>query len=345
MLIKIKKKFFSQKNIITIRDSLKLAMVEEMHRDKSVFLMGEEVGEYQGAYKISKGMIDIFGHKRVIDTPITEMGFTGLACGSAFMDTRPILEFMTWNFALQGICQIINSAAKTLYMSAGDIHCPIVFRGLNGPAASVAAQHSQCLASMLSNIPGLKVVAPYDAYDCKFLLKASIRDNNPVCFLENELMYSREFEVGEDFYDEENVYEIGKAKIMREGTDCTVVAFSRMVGEALKAADVLEKEGVSVEVINLRTIRPLDRESIINSVKKTNRLVTIEDGYPTCGIGAEIISCVMESPAFDFLDAPARRVTSWDIPLPYAKQMEQATLPQVDNIVRAVRGTLEGVKL
>ena len=230
-------------------------------------------------------------------------------------------------------------------MSGGDIACPIVFRGLNGPAASVAAQHSQCFASVLSNVPGLIVVSPYDAYDCKGLLKASIRDNNPVCFLENELMYSREFEVGKDFWDEDLVYELGKAKIMKEGKHVTICAFSRMVGEALKAAEELEKDGIHAEVINLRTIKPLDREAIIKSVMKTNRLVTIEDGYPTCGVGSEIVSTIMESPAFDYLDAPVQRVTAWDVLLPYAKNLEQATIPQVKNIVKAAKNTLKGVKL
>ena len=307
---------------MSIREALKIAMVEEMEKDERVFLMGEEVGSYQGAYKVSKGMLDIFGPERVIDTPITENGFTGMGCGAANVGLKPIIEFMTWNFALQSMSHILNSAAKTHYMSGGDVTTPVVFRGLNGPAASVAAQHSQCFASWLSNIPGLIVISPYDAYDCKGLLKAAIRNENPVCFLENEIMYSREFEVGEDFWDKDFVLEIGKAKVEKKGKDCTIVSFSRMVGESLKAAKELENEGVNVEVINLRTIKPMDRKTIIDSVKKTNRLVTVEDGYPSHGVGAEICAMIMETQAFDYLDAPVERVTAWDVPLGYAKELE-----------------------
>ena len=320
-------------------------MVEEMKRDQKVFLIGEEVAQYHGAYKVSKGMIDIFGPDRVVDTPITENGFTGLAVGASNMGLRPICEFMTWNFALQSISHLSNSCAKTLYMSGGEISSPIVFRGLNGPAASVAAQHSQCLASVLSNIPGMIVLSPYDAYDCKGLLKAAIRDDNPVCFLENELMYSREFAVGNDFWDDEFIIPIGQAKIETQGKHVTIVSYSRMVGECIKAAEALKKEGIEAEVINLRSIKPLDRKTIIDSVKKTSRLVTVEDDYPHCGVGAEIVSTIMESPAFNWLDAPVQRVTAWDIPLPYAKNLETATLPQVENIVKAVKNTLQGVKL
>lgn len=338
-------KNFSGKQKISIRKSLRLAMEEEMERNPNVILIGEEVGQYKGAYKISEGMLEKFGSDRVIDTPITEAGFTGLAVGASLNGVVPIVEFMTWNFALQAIDHIVNSCAKIRYMSGGDIHGSIVFRGLNGPAASVAAQHSQCFAAWFSNVPGIHVVAPYDSYDCKTLLKSSIRSKTPVAFLENELMYSREFEVDEIFFDKEHLAPIGKARIMREGSHCTVVAFSRMVGESLLAAEVLEKEGISVEVINLRTIKPLDRESIIKSVMKTGRLVAVEDGYPTSGVTAEILSVIMESPAFDYLDAPAQRVTAWDVPLPYAKNLETAALPQVENIIKAIRNTLIGHKL
>ena len=333
---------FAEKTKVSIRQALKLAMEEEMERDPAVFLIGEEVAQYQGAYKISAGMLQKFGPERVVDTPITEAGFTGLAVGASLNGTKPIVEFMTWNFALQAIDHIVNSCAKIRYMSGGDLYGQIVFRGLNGPAASVGAQHSQCFAAWYSNIPGLKVVSPYDAYDCKMLLKASIRDNAPVVFLENELMYSREFEVDQDFFDPEKIEPIGKAKIMRQGTDCTVISFSRMVGECVEAANQLAEEGISVEVINLRTIRPLDRETIIKSAIKTGRVVAVEDGYPQSGVTAEIISTIVESPAFDYLDAPPERVTAWDIPLAYAKTLESATVPQIENIVKAVKKTLIG---
>jgi pyruvate dehydrogenase E1 component beta subunit len=345
MIKKVLKNFSTNPTVINCRDAIRQAMVEEMKRDSNVFLIGEEVGQYHGAYKVSKGMIDLFGPERVVDTPITENGFTGLAIGASNMGLRPICEFMTWNFALQSISHISNSCAKTFYMSAGEISSPIVFRGLNGPAASVAAQHSQCLASLLSNIPGLIVLAPYDADDCKGLLKSAIRDNNPVCFLENELMYSKEFTVGPDFWSEEFLIPIGQAKVETQGKHVTIVSYSRMVGECIKAAEELKKQGIEAEVINLRSIKPLDRKTIIESVKKTGRLVTVEDDYPQSGVGAEIVSTIMESPAFNWLDAPVERVTAWDVPLAYAKNLETATLPQVENIIKAVKNTLKGVKL
>lgn len=320
-------------------------MIEEMKRDPKVFLIGEEVGQYQGAYKVSKGMLDIFGPERVVDTPITETSMTGLSCGAANMGLRPILEFMNMDFALQAFSQIVNSCAKNLYLTAGEIKSPIVFRGLNGPGVAVSVQHSQCLAAMFTNIPGLIVLSPYTAYDCKGLLKAAIRSDNPVVFLENEIMYGREFEVSDDFYDEEFIIPIGKAKIERPGKHVTITSYSRMVGECLKAAEELAKEGIDAEVINLRSLKPLDRETIINSIKKTGRLVTVEDGSPQSGIGAEVITLAIESPAFDYLDAPPQRVTAWDIPIPYAPAMEAATLPQVHNIVQAVKKTIEGATL
>jgi len=335
---------FADKQKVTVRKALRMAMEEEMERDKNVILIGEEVGQYKGAYKISEGMLEKFGPERIIDTPITEAGFTGLAVGASLNGVVPIVEFMTWNFALQSIDHIVNSCAKIRYMSGGDLHGRIVFRGLNGPAASVAAQHSQCFAAWFSNIPGLNVVSPYDSFDCKTLLKASIRSNTPTVFLENELMYSREFEVEDNFNNPDLIEPIGKARIMREGTHVSVIAFSRMVGESLIAAEQLAKEGISVEVVNLRTIKPLDRDTIIKSVMKTGRVVAVEDGYPTSGVTAEILSIIMESPAFDYLDAPAQRVTAWDIPLPYGKVLETAALPQVENIKKAIRNTLVGFK-
>lgn len=316
--------------IITVREALREAMAEEMRNDENVFIMGEEVGEYQGAYKITQGLLDEFGPNRVIDTPITEHGFAGLAIGAAFAGLRPIVEFMTFNFAMQAIDQIINSAAKTNYMSGGQVRCPIVFRGPNGAAARVAAQHSQCYAAWYSHIPGLKVVAPYSASDAKALLKAAIRDPNPVIFLENEIAYGQSFEM------EEEEVAIGKGKIVREGSDVTITAFSYQVKNALEAAFELDKMGISVEVIDLRTIRPLDEELIINSVKKTNRLVTIEEGWGFAGVGASIIALVIEQ-AFDYLDAPPARVTAKDVPLPYAANLEKLALPSVDDIIDKVR--------
>lgn len=330
---------------VTIREALKQAMSEEMRRDKRVFLIGEEVGQFQGAYKVSKGMLEEFGPERVVDTPISEIGFTGIASGASMKGLIPIVEFMTWNFALQATDHIYNSSAKTRYMSGGRVGGGIVFRGLNGPGASVGAQHSQCFASALSNVPGLIVISPYDAYDMKFLLKAAIRCGNPVAFLENEFTYGYKFDVGEDFYDTEKIFPIGKARVMREGRHVTITAFSRMVSVALKAAEELAKEGIETEVINLCTIKPLDRETIIKSVMKTGRLVTVEDGYPFSGVGSEIVATIMESPAFDYLENPVERITAWDIPLPYGAPIEEMTLPQVHNIVKGVHKVLQGAKL
>ena len=326
---------------LSIRDALRSAMREEMERDEKVFLMGEEVGVYQGAYKVSGDLHQQFGDARVLDTPITEHGFTGIAVGASMAGLRPILEYMTWNFALQAVDQIVNSCAKGRYMSAGDLKCPIVFRGLNGPAAAVAAQHSQCFAQMYANIPGLRVVSVYDSEDARGMLKSAIRDPNPVIFLENELMYGKSFQVTDEMMDPEYLVSLDKAKVMREGTDVTITAFSRMVGLALEAAEELEKQGISAEVINLRTIKPLDRATIIQSVRKTHRLVSVEDGYPQHGVGAEIMAMAFES-LFDELDAPVERVSAWDIPLPYARHLEYASLPQRDNIIQAAAKTYEG---
>lgn len=345
MLRTLARKFSATPKKIAYRDALKTALIEEMHRDSDVFVIGEEVGRFNGAYKVTKGMFEIFGPDRVIDTPITEAGFTGISIGAANMGLRPVVEFMNMDFALQSYSHLVNSCAKNLYLTAGEIKSPIVFRGLNGPGVSVSVQHSQCLAAMLSNIPGMVVLSPYSAYDCKGLLKSAIRSNDPVCFLENEFMYGREFEVNDDFFDEEFLIPIGKAKVERQGRDVTITSYSRMVGECLKAAEELAKEGIDVEVINLRSIKPLDRKAIIESVKKTGRLVSVEDGTPQSGVGAEILGTIMESPAFDYLDAPAQRVTTWDIPIPYAPKLEAATLPQVQNIVKAVKNTLKGVNL
>jgi pyruvate dehydrogenase E1 component beta subunit len=318
---------------ITLRDALRDAMAEEMRRDEKVFLIGEEVAQYQGAYKISQGLLEEFGDKRVIDTPITEHGFAGLSVGAAMAGLRPITEFMTFNFAMQAIDQIINSAGKTLYMSGGQVHCPIVFRGPNGAAARVAAQHSQDYASWYGHVPGLKVIAPYSAEDAKGLLKSAIRDPNPVIFLENEILYGQSFELPDD---EDLLVPIGKAKVEREGSDVTIVSYSIMVGKALHAAEKLAEDGIDAEVINLRTIRPLDTEAIIRSLAKTNRMVTVEEGWAFAGIGAEIMAVVMEQ-GFDLLDAPIRRVNAVDAPLPYAANLEHAALPQVEQIVEAGR--------
>lgn len=313
----------------TVREALRDAMAEEMRRDDNVFLMGEEVAQYQGAYKVSQGLLDEFGPRRVIDTPITEMGFAGLATGAAFKGLRPIVEFMTFNFSMQAIDHIINSAAKTLYMAGGQLGCPIVFRGPNGAAARVGAQHSQCYASWYAHVPGLKVVAPWSAADAKGLLKAAIRDPNPVVFLENEILYGQSFDVPDD---PDFVIPIGKAKVERVGTDVTLTAYSRMVGVALEAADVLAAQGISAEVINLRSIRPLDVATILESVKKTNRIVSVEEGWPVAGIGSEISAVVTEL-AFDWLDAPVRRVTGADVPMPYAANLEKLALPDIAQIV------------
>ncbi len=318
---------------MTVREALREAMVVEMRADKDVFLMGEEVAQYQGAYKISQGMLDEFGPRRVIDTPITEHGFTGMAVGAAMNGLKPILEFMTFNFAMQAIDQIINSAAKTLYMSGGQMGAQIVFRGPNGAAARVAAQHSQCFASWYAHCPGLKVVAPWSAADAKGLLRAAIRDPNPVIFLENEILYGHSFEVPED---EDFILPIGKAKVEREGSDVTIISFSIMVDTALKAAEALAEQGISAEVINLRTIRPLDIETIATSVKKTSRVVSLEEGWPFAGIGAEIIAVVTEH-CFDWLDAPPARVAGVDVPMPYAANLEKLALPQPEWVVDAVK--------
>ena len=318
---------------VTVREALRDAMAEEMRNDKSVFLMGEEVAQYQGAYKVSQGLLEEFGEKRVIDTPITEHGFAGLGVGAAFGGLKPIVEFMTFNFAMQAIDQIINSAAKTHYMSGGQMTCPIVFRGPNGAASRVAAQHSQCYASWYAHVPGLKVVAPWNAADAKGLLKAAIRDPNPVIFLENELLYGQSFDVPDD---PDFILPIGKAKIERPGKDVTITAFSIMVGKALQAADELAKHGIEAEVINLRSLRPFDTETIVNSVKKTNRLVSVEEGWAFAGIGSELAALMMER-AFDWLDAPVKRVAGLDVPLPYAANLEKMALPQSDNIVEAAR--------
>ncbi|MBL6781180.1 MAG: pyruvate dehydrogenase complex E1 component subunit beta [Candidatus Puniceispirillum sp.] len=325
---------------LTVRESIRDAMAEEMRRDENVFIMGEEVAEYQGAYKVTQGLLDEFGSKRVIDTPITEQGFAGLGVGAAFGELRPIVEFMTFNFAMQAIDQIINSAAKTLYMSGGQMGCPIVFRGPNGAASRVAAQHSQCFASWYAHCPGLKVVAPYSAADAKGLLKAAIRDPNPVIFLEHEVLYGQSFDVPDD---DDWIVPIGKANILRSGSDVTIVAFSIMVGRALEAADRLAEQGISAEVIDLRSIRPLDSATIVESVKRTSRLVTCEEGLPFAGIGAEIAMQVMEQ-AFDWLDAPIARVTGKDVPMPYAANLEALALPQIDDIVAAARSTCDGFK-
>mmetsp|Transcript_5134 Transcript_5134/g.12933 ORF Transcript_5134/g.12933 Transcript_5134/m.12933 type:complete len:346 (+) Transcript_5134:285-1322(+) len=313
---------------MTVRDALNSAMDEEMARDDSVFVLGEEVGEYQGAYKITKGLLQKYGPERVRDTPITEIGFTGIACGAAMAGIRPIVEFMTFNFSLQAIDHVINSAAKTLYMSAGGISCPIVFRGPNGAAMGVGAQHSQCFASWYSSIPGLKVLAPYDSEDARGLMKAAIRDNDPVCVLENEMMYGVDFPIAPEVADKDFVVPIGKAKIMKEGSDVTLVSFSKQVGECLKAAEELKEAGINAEVINLRTLRPLDEDTIVASVKKTHRLVCVEEGWPQCGIGSEIMSIAMER-CFDDLDAPVERITGADIPMPYAENLEALALPKV----------------
>ncbi|CAM3183226.1 pyruvate dehydrogenase complex E1 component subunit beta [Asticcacaulis taihuensis] len=318
---------------ITVRDALRDAIAEEMRRDDKVFLMGEEVAQYQGAYKVSRNLLEEFGDRRVIDTPITEMGFAGIGSGAAMAGLKPIIEFMTFNFAMQAIDHIINSSAKTLYMSGGQIKSSIVFRGPNGAASRVAAQHSHDYSSWYANVPGLKVIAPYDAADAKGLLKAAIRDPNPVVFLEHEMMYGNEFDIPEI---EDFVLPIGKAKIQKEGKDVTIVAHSRMVGFALKAAEQLAAEGIDAEVVNLRTLRPLDTDTVVASVRKTNRLVTVEEGWGPCGIGAEVAARVTTE-AFDDLDAPPARVHQEDVPMPYAANLEAMTVPSVEKIIAAVK--------
>nr|XP_055074006.1 pyruvate dehydrogenase E1 component subunit beta, mitochondrial [Misgurnus anguillicaudatus] len=325
---------------VTVRDALNQAMDEELERDERVFLLGEEVAQYDGAYKVSRGLWKKYGDKRIIDTPITEMGFAGIAVGAAMGGLRPICEFMTFNFSMQAIDQVINSAAKTYYMSAGFQSVPIVFRGPNGASAGVAAQHSQCFAAWYGHCPGLKVVSPWSAEDARGLLKSAIRDDNPVVFLENELMYGVPFEMSEEVLSKDFLVPIGKAKIERQGNHVTIVSHSRMVGLCLDAAAVLAKEGIECEVINLRTIRPLDTETIDASIMKTNHLVTVEGGWPQFGVGSEILARIMEGPAFNYLDAPAVRVTGVDIPMPYAKILEDNSVPQIKDIIFSVKKTL-----
>ncbi len=324
---------------LTVREALREAMTEEMRANPEVFVMGEEVAEYNGAYKVTQGLLAEFGEKRVIDTPITEHGFAGLGVGAAFAGLTPIIEFMTFNFAMQAMDQIVNSAAKTNYMSGGQVRCPIVFRGPNGAASRVGAQHSQCYAAWYGSIPGLKVISPYSAADCKGLLKAAIRDPNPVIFLENEITYGLSFE--ED-YDDDHLVEIGKAKVLREGKDVTIIAFSLVVKYALEAAEILASKGIDAEVIDLRTIRPIDRKTIVESVKKTSRCVTVEEGFPFASVGSEIASILMEE-AFDYLDAPVKKLASVDAPLPYAANLEKLALPKTENIVAAVEEICRGI--
>lgn len=317
----------------TVREALRDAMAEEMRRDDSVFVMGEEVGEYQGAYKVTQGLLDEFGPRRIVDTPITEHGFAGLGVGAAFAGLRPIVEFMTFNFAMQAIDHLINSAAKTRYMSGGQMASPIVFRGPNGPASRVGAQHSQDYASWYAHIPGLIVIAPYSAADAKGLLKAAIRDPNPVIFLENEMLYGKTFDVPEL---DDHVVPIGKARVLKEGRDVTLVSHSHGLIYCLDAAAQLAEEGIDAEIIDLRTLRPLDIDTIVASVKKTNRLVTVEETWPVCGIGAEIAATV-QAKAFDYLDAPILRVTQKDVPMPYAANLEKLALPSAADVVEAVK--------
>ena len=318
---------------ITVREALRDAMAEEMRIDKDIFVMGEEVAEYQGAYKVTQGLLDEFGKKRVIDTPITEYGFAGIGCGAAMAGLKPIVEFMTFNFAMQAIDHIINSAAKTLYMSGGQMRCPIVFRGANGVASRVGAQHSQDYSAWYAAVPGLKVIAPYSASDAKGLLKAAIRDPNPVVFLENEILYGKSFPVPET---DDHIIPIGKANVRQEGTDVTIVSYSRGI-QYVENADIdLKQMGISAEIIDLRTLRPLDMETILTSIRKTNRLVVVEEGWPTCSIGSEICSSVT-SLAFDELDAPPLKVSGADVPMPYAANLEALALPSTNQIVDAVK--------
>lgn len=326
---------------LTVRDALNQAMDEEMARDERVFLLGEEVALYNGAYKVSRGLYDKYGARRVVDMPITEAGFAGIAVGAAMAGLRPICEFMTFNFSMQAIDQVVNSAAKTLYMSGGKVPVPIVFRGPNGAAAGVAAQHSQCFAAWYGSVPGLKVVSPYSAEDAKGLLKAAIRDPNPVIFLENEILYGQAFDVDPAVHSADFVLPLGSAKIERAGEHITIVAHSRAVALALEAAQQLQAEhGVAAEIINLRTIRPLDLPSIIASVRKTGHLVTVEAGWPMFGVGAEIAAQIGESEAFDYLDAPVLRVTGADVPMPYAQSLEERALPTAASIVRTALKSL-----
>ena len=321
---------------MTVREALRDAMAEEMRANDRVFLMGEEVAQYQGAYKVSQGLLDEFGEKRVVDTPITEHGFTGLAVGAAFAGLNPIVEFMTFNFAMQAMDHLINSAAKTLYMSGGQMTCPIVFRGPNGAAARVAAQHSQDYAAWYAHVPGLKVVQPYSAADAKGLLKAAIRDPGPVIFLENEILYGKSFEVPKM---DDWIVPIGKAKVARPGNDITIVSFGIGMTYAMDAAERLAGEGIDAEVIDLRTLRPMDIPAVVESVKKTNRCVTVEEGWPVCSIGSELAARIMTG-AFDYLDAPVRRITGKDVPMPYAANLEKLALPNVDEVVEAAKSVL-----
>lgn len=326
---------------MTIRDALNSAIDDEIRLNENVFVMGEEVAQYDGAYKVTKNLHKKWGDKRVIDTPITEMGFAGIAVGAAFAGLRPICEFMTFNFAMQAIDQILNSAAKSHYMSAGDVTCPIVFRGPNGPAAGVAAQHSICFAAWYGHNPGLKVISPYSGEDYRGLFKAAVRDNDPVVFLENELAYGNPCELSDEAMDENFVLPIGKAHVEKEGSDVTIVSFSKHVAVCLDAAHELKEQyGVDAEVINLRTIRPLDMETVANSVKKTNHLLTVEGGWPQSGVGSEVITRIVESDAFDYLDAPPMRVTQADVPMPYAANLEQLSLPKVENVTRSIKHML-----
>ncbi|EGO01956.1 hypothetical protein SERLA73DRAFT_49655 [Serpula lacrymans var. lacrymans S7.3] len=340
---------------MTVRDALNVAMEEEMLRDESVFIMGEEVARYNGAYKITKGLLDKFGEKRVVDTPITEMGFAGMAVGAALAGLRPVCEFMTFNFAMQAIDQIVNSAGKTYYMSGGNVPCPVVFRGPNGAAAGVGAQHSQDYAAWYGSVPGLKVVSPWSAEDCKGLLKvhsgsihstcrslsAAIRDPNPVVFLENEMMYGISFPMSQEAMSDNFTLPIGKCKVERVGKDVTIVAHSKMVTHSMEAAEILEKEeGIQAEVINLRSIRPLDIDTIKESVKKTNRLLIVEGGFPAFGVGSEICAQIIESEAFDYLDAPVERVTGADVPTPYATNLEALAFPDTPLIVKVAKRAL-----
>jgi len=326
---------------LTIRDALNSAMDEELQRDKDVFLLGEEVANYDGAYKVSKSLLQKYGEGRIIDTPITEMGFAGLAVGAAAAGLRPICEFMTWNFSLQAIDHVVNSAAKLHYMSGGRCKVPIVFRGPNGASASVGAQHSQCFAAWYASVPGLKVVSPWDGEDCRGLLKAAIRDDDPVVVLENELLYGLPAEIPDFAMDPDFLIPFGKAKIMRPGKDVTIVTFSRPVGMALEAAKTLEAKGISAEVINLRSIRPLDMDTIIDSVKKTHRLVTVELGWPNFGVGSEILASLVESEGLYYLDANPVRICGADVPMPYAQNLENHAQPQTKNIVDVVERLLK----
>lgn len=331
---------FASTKTMTVRDALNTAMAEEMDRDEDVFIIGEEVAQYNGAYKVTKGLLDRFGEKRVVDTPITEMGFAGISVGAALKGLKPIVEFMSFNFSMQAIDHVVNSAAKTYYMSGGTQKCQMVFRGPNGSAVGVAAQHSQDFTAWYGSVPGLKVLVPYSSEDARGLLKAAIRDPNPVVFLENELLYGESFEVSEEALSHDFVLPY-TAKIEREGSDISIVTYTRNVQFSLQAAEILDKQyGISAEVINLRSIRPLDIDAIIKTVKKTNHLITVESTFPAFGVGSEIIAQIMESEAFDYLDAPVQRVTGADVPTPYAKELEDFAFPDPDTIVRAVKKVL-----